>query len=554
MPPFLLPAAGTLLGWLVLSTLFVGLGWLALRVLGGQTTGAAFWLGFALVLAYLQLWSLWLPLEPLALLPLVPLAALGWLARGARQLVGCAGRHRRALAVVAGAGVLATIPAQGPLIVYDAGLYHLAAIRWAATFPATPGLGNLMPALGLSSSVFLYLAAISTAPLPGFHLGLGLLMFALLVDLSWAASRSRPDMAPAAAGADRYLALFMILPLLGTAGAVGFSTTQYDVANDVLAIVIVRQLYAMLNAPRTSGGLCAQALVVTALACAMVTVKISTAVFAVSSIVFAAALLRPLPIRPRLLAQMAGLCLLFVAPLLARSTLMTGWPLYPEPVFGVAADWAMPADVVQRYRDILADFARVHGPGFENASQSWSWIGAWLARNAGAVFPPLVFAFGTPAAVWLRYREAARLMGRRWLVLVPVWTALVVWFVTAPDPRYAHLLLWLAGVIPLAFLVAVLRAHGRAVALGAFIVAFQVADGAWLLALAPETFSVLSSRVVPSVLAPPLAIYSTASGLQLYTPVDGDQMWDAPLPATPYPQPALRLRCPDSLACGFSVH
>jgi hypothetical protein len=49
----------------------------------------------------------------------------------------------------------------------------------------------------------------------------------------------------------------------------------------------------------------------------------------------------------------------------------------------------------------------------------------------------------------------------------------------------------------------------------------------------------------------PMRTFVTDSGLQVYVPIGTDQAWAGPLPSTPYPDRHLRLRCPETLACGF---
>jgi hypothetical protein len=51
----------------------------------------------------------------------------------------------------------------------------------------------------------------------------------------------------------------------------------------------------------------------------------------------------------------------------------------------------------------------------------------------------------------------------------------------------------------------------------------------------------------------PLVVVTTESGLPLYIPQEGDQVWDAPLPSSTGRQPGLRLRDPTTLAAGFEV-
>ena len=51
----------------------------------------------------------------------------------------------------------------------------------------------------------------------------------------------------------------------------------------------------------------------------------------------------------------------------------------------------------------------------------------------------------------------------------------------------------------------------------------------------------------------PMATFVTESGLVVYVPETSELTWDAPLPSTPMANSHLRLRCPESFACGFTV-
>src|SRR5213078_2503873 len=117
------PPSGTLLvAWIVLALVLVGLGTLVRRL--GRVPAAAgtdpfldFWTGWAALTVVLEAWHLVLPIDTgaLAFVASAVLVAALWLSRlclaGARN--------------------------------GDSGYYHFPIMRWAATFPAVPGLVNL---------------------------------------------------------------------------------------------------------------------------------------------------------------------------------------------------------------------------------------------------------------------------------------------------------------------------------------------------------------------------------------------------------------------------
>jgi hypothetical protein len=51
----------------------------------------------------------------------------------------------------------------------------------------------------------------------------------------------------------------------------------------------------------------------------------------------------------------------------------------------------------------------------------------------------------------------------------------------------------------------------------------------------------------------PLKIMTTDSGLNVFIPKSGDQVWDSPIPSTPYFNPNLKLLDENSMSAGFTI-
>lgn len=109
--------------------------------------------------------------------------------------------------------------------------------------------------------------------------------------------------------------------------------------------------------------------------------------------------------------------------------------------------------------------------------------------------------------------------------------------------------------MPVALWLPSIHRIARVLLLVAFCAGAEMPNASYLIALVELPAQVVSGQFadLPDTPREPLTTFTTASGIQVYVPVEGDQIWDAPLPAAPYPNPALRLRCPDSLECGFAV-
>ncbi|MCX6357354.1 MAG: hypothetical protein NT045_05680, partial [Candidatus Aureabacteria bacterium] len=180
-----------LIAWLITGGAFTGCGlWIRrlfrLRIKGLDCLITAFWLGWAANIFFLQAWHLFFKINatPLFLACTVGGAGLLYNARDILSLFS-KGRFDKAfyclilllIAVwIANHAILA--PSD-----YDSGLYHLASLQWAKTFPITAGLVNLHGRLAFNSSHFLYAAMLDIHThgliVRSWHIANGLLLLAL---------------------------------------------------------------------------------------------------------------------------------------------------------------------------------------------------------------------------------------------------------------------------------------------------------------------------------------------------------------------------------------
>ena len=202
--------AQVLAAWVVAGLLITGIGVLIRRLWKLRSRGLDdylidFWMGWAALLALLQVWHLGWRIGWQLWVPVAVMGGIGWAIqwRGAVRVDGLTARQDRAgtepgrsvnsvqrgeqrpgrgFWVVWGLlGVGMANLAVGPPWHYDTGLYHLSAIQWAEAYRAVPGLGNLHYRLAYNSSHFLYGALWhAIAGEQGFHFVNGLLLLAYL--------------------------------------------------------------------------------------------------------------------------------------------------------------------------------------------------------------------------------------------------------------------------------------------------------------------------------------------------------------------------------------
>jgi hypothetical protein len=544
---------GTIIVWLTVWTVLLGLGLLAYRAVGvrpcsWQDTLNASWIGLAVAVGFAQIWHLIRPIDVACVAMVAALGVVGLLLRRASifSAWNSLRQHPRALGLAIAATVVAAVAVREPIHVYDTGLYHLQAIEWLNSFAVVPGLGNLHGRLAFNNSSFDYAAMLNAGPLAGQAVRLAnapliLLLLALTASSAVKLVRSRGDVAAA-----DYLRGFMFVPTLAILGLYHLAnggpdplvwTIEVVLAVEIAAIVLDGLAYDRRFALTK----------IAVLASLGITLKLSFAPFGVLSLVLGALALGRLRLAD-LTVPAAAACALLL-PWLATGVMLSGYPLYPSSFGAVPVDWRVPEAVANSDASWIAGWARQPGADALASLQTWSWLGPWFALNFTAIVPAAavcLVALALTARTWRKFP-------REVLLAVPVGLSLVFWFASAPDPRFAGALLWLAAAIPA--LCARRLPSPRRWRSTAMILSSTV-----ILQLPTIAIVALSIGLVlgqsPTEAAfpePQLATRVTDSGLVVYMPTESDQAWEAPLPSTPYFDPHLQQRCADSLACGFRM-
>jgi hypothetical protein len=140
---------------------------------------------------------------------------------------------------------------------------------------------------------------------------------------------------------------------------------------------------------------------------------------------------------------------------------------------------------------------------------------------------------------------------------IPVISGIVVWFFSAPDPRFAHgsFFLFLLGAIIMfsSFLSEIAESKMGMLIGRVSIFTFTVtAVFSLLLSFYPSSTSKFHNKY-PPIPMPVLKEIKTESGLTLFVPTTSDQCWAALLPCTPSFNPKLKLRKDGYLSSGFTV-
>ena len=248
--------------------------------------------------------------------------------------------------------------------------------------------------------------------------------------------------------------------------------------------------------------------------------------------------------------------------LAGRQAILSGYPLWPSGLLAMPVDWRVSRAVLTDYREGVQAWARwpEHTP---QEVGSWGdWIGRWAENTLtnGAVAAALVL-IAVAAVLPLAFRSELDRAERRArasaaaVVLIPSVAALVIWFVVAPDVRFAFGWIWLLGIGLVAWLAPTPAGLGTRLLP---VVATAVILG---IGMARAFMSNPIDLRVPAVGDGPFGSvlpdttetrsFTTGSGLRLVVPASGDQCWQV-IWCTPYPNPRLTQRG-RRLQDGFSV-
>lgn len=572
MPTFtFLPEAQQLVlgAWALAAATLLGLGLLERRLFGPPLTGGrdlwlSFWMGFALLLAGLQAWHLFLPVDTLARSVVVATGLLGWLVSGLapwRVLGRALGRNLVGLlALVATTWWLSNRALAGPTF-GDTGLYLVPAVHWVESFAIVPGLANLYVPLGHNNTYFLYAAFMDAGPFAGrfFHIVNSLLVLALLARGLMACGsllRRRPDQEPDQGRAGDMFYALALVSTVELAFTLYLGSPMPDTAVFLFGLVLAGQLVELASTHEPARS----ALLRLVFLCgAGVTVKLSLAATALT--VAATATLLWLWRRAGSFAEVLGTAALVLlaglatnALWLVRSVIMSGLPFYPAQILPFPVDWICRVDATAWVQKPMA-MAPLHtiftDPAWWNVRlDSLGWYDTSVLRVLGVMAVAfVVFVLARSLHLW-RGRKALVPLA---VLAVPV-ASFFFAFLTTPMPRYQGATLWIFAID---FVVLSLAWSGQGGSQAAsraasrlLVVALAVTGTTLEFVRADE--AVLPLRDFQGTSRPIVEQEKLASGLVVGLPLN-QVCWWAPLPCSPEIHPGLKLRDPDDLGAGFRI-
>jgi hypothetical protein len=423
---------------------------------------------------------------------------------------------------------------------YDGGLYYISAIRWEQAFGVVPGLANLHYRLGYNNSLFLLVAVIAsiTKLERAMQISNPLVMFLI----GWALVDCLQSKQPIRFTRAARLYGLLLLPAVAWLD----STTWLEIPTSDIAAAGFALLvgYALIRffAARNSGRSWFVALTVFAITAMKLKLSYVFCAFGAVSFALIGAYLEQGNLRSLRIRSVAWLALLLI-PWIARSCILSGYPLYPARLLRLHFDWTLPAPVAQYDAAWISSWARQEVPKL--VPPGWGWLPSWISDQASHpeyVFLFQVFVASTFFGLLSLLIPVPWNVRRRLLIVtaLPV-LSLIAWFASAPDPRFAFGMFWLCAANGFfAFVIGIWQfSRVRAIL---FSVISTVLLVIMALNINSSQFSDLPREFPKKIPKVAMQYRTTDSGLQIKVPIEGDQVFDSGLLATPYFRYDLRLR------------
>jgi len=492
-----------------------GLGRLALRLTKQKAPSLWIpWIGFSLGIGVLECIHLLLPMQSWAAILLALLGIVGWTYDLITGSIFWKNLRMELSILLLCSLIFGWGATMGAVLQYDWGLYYQQAQKWASTCPAVPGLGNLYGRLAFPGPSFLacgLLDSLTGGPW-GARLVGGFMASLALATWSWelmtAYQQRNVFNIGFAAAIFASLAAFLDHPDVGVA------------APDFLASLLVVAM-GWWSLSFLQGDIQARGMILP-LATGLVLLKLSNLIF-VPLVLFVLLLKGRFTLRRQDLA----VCSLPLVGWAIHNWITSGWPLFP---FGIAIgspDWAMSPVRVTQIVEAIRGWARQMGPHYLETLHGHSWVAAWANHRLAS---PELQTTGIVIGVF----GAGRLLGRTssvrlntegigWILLVCC-ISLSVWWFSAPDLRFIRGMVWLLAAICSGSLLE----HTRFGPVRLAVVLSVI-----LLTSGRPLFEVVTSHPAPLNPRAPIVGIHLPSGLHVWTPLNGDQVWSAPIPATP---------------------
>lgn len=317
---------------------------------------------------------------------------------------------------------------------FDTQIYHLQVIQWQATYGVVPGIANLFPRIGQGSNWF-NLIAFFEIPLfrhenfSYVNISFVIWFFTWLFS-SWKYHQTDSGGKPAGRTLSLFYFLFFIFCMYDwQLYRDAANSTNYDFQVTGFIIILVSYFIEEIvtNQPRRYFSI------------PIVLFALTIVSFKFSGIFILFLILYYLITNGNRQAWLktAVLGFLIIVPVLIKNYIITGYPLFPQPLnFGKPPDWQLPRGLAEGNYWYILNYNRFFNYWFmigKVANTPFNWLPFWLKgiqlQHKVVLVTALssVLLFFIPVKIPINYRRLRHLLAILLLMISG-------WFLTAPDP------------------------------------------------------------------------------------------------------------------------
>ena len=414
---------------------------------------------------------------------------------------------------------------------YDEGFYYIQNIKWNYMYPVVPGLGNLECRLAFNSSWHLLAALFSFRGMTPYDFddinGL-LFIFVILYALSGANKLITGEYR-----LNNILKTGLLLP-----GFLFYSSIMGPAAD--LAVTLFIWIIVILFVEKIEDSSIYMAdekmLLIWLFSFFLITVKLSAIPILILPVYLIWSSIRKKSWK--IITVLFPLSLIIICPWLIRNVILSGYILYPLPVLNIFHyDWKFPMSELMHLNSAIEGWARTASNNYQevNSLPYSKWIPIWFSIKR--IYDKLIIIGFILSFICISFhviKNAKKyLLQKHYLVLFfTVSISIFLWFIKAPDLRFAYSYLIIGIIISLAIifrkkLLVLPLQRTKNIILFSGILAFGFM--CITLYIVEKPLALMSYSVAPAPYPIPVFTVIKVDGHPVYVPNEY-QCWDGPLP------------------------
>ena len=483
-------------------------------------------LGLIANILFLYSWNLFFPINGKVFLIFILICLLIGIKSGSlNDIKNIAGRFRLKFFIfIVTISIWLGFLSNNPIGPYDLGLYHLQVIKWAESFHVIKGIGNLHHRLGYSCSSWLlssqFNAFFETKLFLWTHGAIYLLIG--FINFLYVPVFSKIQIKKS-----EKIIRVLYLPILVNLCFSSFPGTSSDLPVFLFTSIISLYYFKFICCKENNS--LNMILVILVLG---VSSKLTFGAVIIGLIIPFTFIIMKRRVTLNYLNR--GIILLSFSTFIlwsCRNVIMTGYPLYPYAGISFPVEWKMDRSKVEREKNQVIAYARDYADlkVFDNKERlSWylNKIIRLQHRKIEIYYPLIIGIFGLFYSIVFINKKLYQII----ILVLPSLVPIFLW-IQIPGSRFFSSSFWWFGIMLLAFPITRMMKNLNYIYFYLLIIILSISVQTFDRLGSPKNFFPMYVRSkIPNIAIQKI---TNTAGMTYFSPKDGDQCWDSPLPCSP---------------------